>query len=237
MASNWGLLKRIWQKKANEYSTAFRESKTERIDKDLPLGLRISGMVEVPIVDFVLGGDDLKIKHPGTRNPIAACGKFDLGGSGVHRFYLEADSDIYTLQIAADRNNRIEECKLFMPLDEVYPETVADWDFWLSPQDGSIGLDAFQTKDEILYNRVWSGGRSGTGQIDRVLPLEFEETVYHDPEGAHRESIKYRSMLYGRHVNERVDEYLLLSAVEEDDGAAIQIMVGIEIDPGSLVVY
>jgi hypothetical protein len=237
MASNWGLLKRIWQKKAGEYKAALRESKRERIDKDLPLGLRISGMVEVPIVDFVLGGDDLKIKHPGTRNSVAAYGKFALGGADVHRLYLEASSDVYALQIAAGKGNDIEECRLFMPLDEVYPETVADWDFWLSPDDGSIGLDAFQTQDEILYGRVWSGGRTGTGQVDRVAPVEFEEAVYHDSDGTQCESVKYRSMLYGRHVNERVDEYLLLSAVEEEDGAAIQIMVGIDIDPGSLVVY
>jgi hypothetical protein len=238
MASNWGLLKRIWQKKAREFSASYGETERERIDKDLPLGLRIRGLVEVPIVDFVLGGEDLKIKHPGTRNPVVAYGSFDLGGSTVNRFYLESPEEIYALQIVANRSKEIEECKLFMPFDEVYPNNPRDWDFWLSPDDGYIGLDAFQTKDEILYDRVWAGeGPVGSGEVDRVAPFEFAETVYHDPYGEDWESVKYFSMLYGRHINEQVDEYLLLSAVEEEEGASIQIMVGVEIDPGSLVVY
>ncbi len=37
----------------------------ERIDADLPLGVRIRCMVEVPRVDFVLGEKALKVKHPG----------------------------------------------------------------------------------------------------------------------------------------------------------------------------
>ena len=238
MASNWGLLKRIWQKKAKEFSAAWGESGKERIDKNLPLGLRVRGMVEVPIVDFVLGGDDLKVRHPGTRNTIVAYGSSSLGGATVHRFYLETADDIYALQVVADNKNEIEECKLFMPLDEVYPETPEDWDFWLSPEDGSIGLDAFQTKDGILFDRVWAGGgQTGSGEVDRVAPVEYTETVYHDPSGNDWESITYLSMLYGRHVNERVDEYLLVSAVEEEDGAAVQIMAGLGIDPGSLVVF
>ncbi len=43
-------------------------------------------------------------------------------------------------------------------------------------------------------------------------------------------------MLYGRNVSEKVDEYLLISAVDEPDDVSVQIMVGIELAASSIKV-
>ena len=237
MANGWSLLKRIWAKKASGIAESLKRDEQKRIDLDLPLGLRIRGMVEVPIVDFVLGENDLKIKHPGKMNVVLCYGTYSLPGWRVHNFYLEAADKVYILKLATDQQkNELADCKLFMPLDEVYPSDSSQWDFWLNQSEGYIGLDVFETKDKVVYDRVWSGQpQSGSRGYDRVAPLEFTETLYHDAYGVDSESVNHMAMLYVA-ANDKVNEYLLLSAVEESEGASVQIMVGLALEPSALVV-
>jgi hypothetical protein len=239
MAGTWSLLKRIGLKKIDQMKESVQEGRTEKIDLGLPLDLRINGLVEISEVEFVLGGSDLKIKHPGTGSTVVTIGAFSLGQSDVRRLYLDSDNGMYMLQVVLDRNKSVEECKLFMPYDEVYPE---DWSFWLADEDGYIGLNVFQLKDGTQYDRVWEDEDSmriveqddqGT-RITRIPPLEYLETIYSDRTGGSMETVKYDTMLYGRQVNESVYEYLMVSAVNDQEGASVQIMVGIELQPGSI---
>jgi hypothetical protein len=247
MAGTWSLLKKIGLKKYDELSDSFqskdapRKKTGPRIDKDLPLGLRINAIVDVPQVDFILGGDALKIKYPGSGSIVVSYGTFPMGKSMVHRFYLGSTEHVYMLQVVTDQKKAVEECKLFMSYDELYPE---DWDFWLSERDGYIGLDLFQTKDGARYDRVWQNPDARViveqdehgNQLARIPPVEILETVYADPYGEQTETVKYDSMLYGRHLNDSVDEYLLVSAVSEKDGASVQIMTGIPLEPTTIKV-
>jgi hypothetical protein len=240
MADTFGLLKRIGMKKYDELKETF-QSTGDRIDKELPLGLRIRGLVDIPQVDFILAGDALKIRHPGPNCIVASYGYSVMGKSMVHRFYLQAADDVYMLQIVTDEQKIIDECRLFMTYDEVYPD---DWNFWLSDRDGYIGYEVFQLKDGTQYYRVWEDPEAEVvveqdeqgNRITRIPPVEFLETVYHDPYGKQSETVKCDSMLYGRNVNENVDEYLLVSAVNEQDGACVRIMVGVGLEPASLKV-
>lgn len=241
MAGAWTLLTRMGLKKIDDLKDSYKKTTRERIDKNLPLGIRIQGIVEIPQVDFILGGESLKIRHPGSGNVVVSYGTFPVGGSVTHRFYLNAADLVYMLQIVTDRNLGIEECKLFMPYDEIYPQ---DWGFWLSDKDGYIGYESFQTKDGVRYDRVWDNEEGKVvvesddqgNQITRIPPFEYLETIYLSPYGDESETVKYDSMLYGRQVNENVDEYLLLSAVNEKEGASVQILVGIELQPSSIKV-
>jgi hypothetical protein len=244
MANAWGLFKRIGEKKYGQLKDAYQTGTAERIDKDLPLGLRINAMVEISQVDFILGGSDLKIKHPGTSNTVLSYGTLDVGDSRVHRFYIDGPDQPYMLQIVQDSNKIVDDCKLFMPYDTVHPARSEDWAFWLDEGDGYIGLSSFQTKDGSDYMRVWQDDAAehvveedeSGNQITRIPPLQLEETIYLDPYGKEKEVVRYESMLYGRHVNEKVDEFILLSSVDEQDGASIQLMVGIEVGPASIKV-
>lgn len=239
MADTWSLIKRIGLKKIDRMKDAVAEKRMQRVDTDLPLGLRINGLVDISEVDFVLGGSDLKIKSPGTGCTVTAMGVFSLGRSEVKRFYLDSTNGVYLLQVVLDQNRNVEECKLFMPYDEVYPD---DWGFWLADADGYIGLSVFQLKDGTQYFRVWEDPDSMTvveeddqgNRLTRIPPLEFMETIYLDRYGQSTETVKYDTMLYGRHVNATVDEFLLVSAVNAKDGASVQIMVGIELQPVSI---
>jgi len=241
MSGTWNLLKRIGLKKIDDAKDAYKKASLERIDKDLPLGIRIDGIIDIPEVDFILGGDALKVKHPGSGNVISSYGTFPVGDSKIHRFYFSGKDVIYMLQIVTDRQNGIEECKLFMPYDEIYPD---DWNFWLAERDGYIGYEIFQTKDGMQYFRVWGSDEEAVvveedqqgNQITRIAPFEFLETIYLTPYGDQSETVKYDAMLYGRHVNDNVDEYLLVSAVNDKEGASVQIMVGVELQPASIKV-
>jgi Protein of unknown function (DUF2491) len=287
--SNWNLLKRILEKRNTALEEERKRANLPRVDKDLPLGLRINGFVEIPKIDFIMGeSDGLKIKHPGDTCNVLSYGQIFIASSQVHRFYLGGDKDtVFTLQLVTDKRNNIEECKLFMPWDEIYPD---DWGFWLDEQSGYIGYSAFQLAgnadinlDEanktleklvsqiealqevgqfeaakkkqaefdalklkadnavVVYGRVWENQAQervvpdGEG-LTRIPPVELVETLYKDPYGLEKEKIKYSSMLYGRQVNENTDEFLLLSLIEDQDGAAIQIMLGIELTPAALKV-
>lgn len=240
MADTFGLLKRIGAKKYVELKDTFQAT-GPRVDKDLPLGLRIRGMVDVPEVDFILAGNDLKIKYPGAGCIVASYGFVVMGKSVIHRFYLQGSENVYMLQVVTNEQKAVEECKLFMTHDEVYPD---DWDFWLSERDGYIGYQVFQTKDGTQYFRIWEDEEAEVvveqdaqgNSMTRIPPVEFLESVYHDPYGKESETIKNDSMLYGRHINENVDEFLLVSAVSEQDGACVRIMAGIGLEPTSLKV-
>ncbi len=241
MGSTLELLKKMASRKAEELRGAFSSGgQGERIDKNLPLNLRINGLVEVSEVDFLLGGDDIKIRHPKGRGTVAAYGVATIFGSTVHRFYLDFETDQdYLLQIVVGDNQDIEECKLLWSADTVYPE---DWDFWLNGNDGYVGYSIFDTPDKTRYYRVWEDPGAekvveegeGGERITRVPPVEFSETLYVGSNGDKTQIVKHSVMLYGRHANDKVDEYLLVGLDEYPDTAFIHLLIGLEINPASL---
>lgn len=239
MSGVWDIVKQMGLKKYDDVKDAYRKIGVSRVDENLPLGLRLNGMIEISAVDFILAGEKLKIRPPVSAEVIVSYGRFPIGGVIVHRFYFSSNEIPYMLQVAADPGGVIEECKVFMAYDEIYPQ---DWDFWLSEKDGYIGLNLFQLKDQTQYVRVWENdereavldqNRDG-GAITHIPPVQFLETLYYDPYGERTETLKHDAMLYGRHVDQDVDEYLLVAAVNENDGASVQIMVGLELSPASL---
>ncbi|MGC8602488.1 MAG: DUF2491 family protein [Desulfomonilaceae bacterium] len=242
MASTWNLFKKIGQKKVDEFKGSFGKSFSERIDADLPLGLRFNCLVELPEVDFILAGSDLLIKYPGPDCSVISIGKFSVGDYMAYRFYMDCSKGPYMLQVVADEKKIIEECKLFMPYDEIFPVDSDGWSFWLAEEDGYIGLSIFDTKTSIRFFRVWENteavrivqqDESGS-QIDRIPPVPFVETIYLDPYGEKTETVTYDTMLYGRQVTENVNEFLMISAADKSNGASIQIMVGLELAPTSI---
>ncbi len=111
-------------------------------------------------------------------------------------------------------------------------------------EKGYIGYSVFQTKDQTTYYRIWEDPERATvveqddqgNKITRIPPVQFLETVYLDQYGKESEVVKYDTMLYGREITEQTNEFLLVSSVEATDGASVQIMVGIQLEPVAIKV-
>jgi len=250
MMSTWSILKKIAGNKARELGNMLSGGKEpERIDRNLPLGLRFGALVVIPETDFILGADNgLKVICPKGKGIVTAYGTFKLSPFVIHRFYLTFEDDqVYMLQVVLGEDGEIEECKLLMPWDEVYPpddddEAKAFWDYWLSEKDGYIGYSVFQSNDKTLYSRTWEHTGPGVvvakgeddSVIDRKPPVNFTETLYLDRFGQKTERVEYTGMMYGRQVNDDVDEYLLVAVIEDSEGAAVRLQVGIDLNSEAL---
>jgi hypothetical protein len=64
--------------------------------------------------------------------------------------------------------------------------------------------------------------------------VDFSETLYFDSNGKKTEIVKHSAMLYGRHANDNVDEYLLVGLNEYADTSFVQVLIGLELNPSSL---
>jgi hypothetical protein len=234
----WDLFREIARKKL---SYGEDTADKPRIDRDLPMGLRIGSMVNIVSADAIIAGDQLKLKVPPQDMMVMAYGSFHVGPYKGHRFYMSADSgELYTLQVVTDDKGKVDECKLFSLHDE-FPET--NWDFWLSETDGYIGLSMFDLKDGTRYLRVWENPtdeltleRNGTDEITHIPPVTYVETVYADPFGNEKREISYDSMMYGRDVTTDIQEYMMVSAAQESNSATVQIIIGIPMEPTSIKV-
>jgi hypothetical protein len=245
MQFDWPIFKRIAAGKLEKVKTFFAKAPV-RIDQNLPLGLRFTAPVEIPETDFILAGsDNLKIAYPKGYGTVTAYGTFPFGDSTGHRFYLTFDDgQVFILQVMVGKEGKVEECKLYAPFDEVFPADADGWAFWLNEQDGYIGYSIFDTKlGGPRYVRAWENtgpemvvGEEAGQKITRIPPVQFQETIYLDENGRSVEQVDYTAMLYGRWVSEEdgIAEYLLVSAAEDREGAAVRIMVGLEIRPNDL---
>jgi hypothetical protein len=179
---------------------------------------------------FILSAGMTKVTLPAEGNLVSveAVGLIADGGSvALHRLYLPGRGGFFSLHLGALGDP--DECRYFSRIDQVAPATPPDWGFWLDPTQGMIGWPEFQTKDGILYGRVWAGGAG------RVPPREQIETI-RDVAGERRRAL--HAMLYGRATGAQAPapatEYILVEAIEQDNAAWVEIHAGIDINPAAL---
>ena len=168
---------------------------------DLPLGIRIGGMVGFNQVPFILAAKEGSVvEWPGNELIVEAYGKVVVGQDHLlHRFYLSDERTV--LQIASDDEGGVldGETKIFRESEEITPYSEEDWRVWIDEPDCEdgylIGYETFtHAATEILYHRVW--GANGPAQIE---PQEFTEEIYGDAQGEPQQ-VEHQAMLYGRHV-------------------------------------
>lgn len=192
-----------------------------------PSLFRVGMTVTVEPTPFVLAGDRIKAKAPQAGLiSVQSVGTITAGTATVYRLYL---SDDQFVQIHLDREGLPDECRYFNVIDEVTPADADEWGFWLDEADGMIGWSEFETKDGKVYARAWSPG------LTRIEPFELKESI-----AAVRgsSSAVNRSMLYSATTTAAAPapqtEYILVSAVEREGQAWVQIAAGIDINPASL---
>jgi hypothetical protein len=181
---------------------------------------------------FLLGGDTLKVPPPNLvgANPqvsVQAVGRIRESADELTRLYLPDGRGLF--QIHLDASGQPDECRYFATIDEVTPADEAEWSVWLDPAEGMIGWPEFQTKDGKLYGRVWA---PGTGPVPPRAMVEMVESLQGTQER------RLQAMLYGAATGAAAPapqaEYILVSAVEEQGRAWIEIRAGIDINPASL---
>jgi hypothetical protein len=236
MPGTWALFREIARKKLTwGNSTADKP----RIDRNLPMDLRIGSNINITSLGAIVEGDKLKIEMPSNDLMVMSYGVFNIDSYVGHRFYLSSDKgELFTLQVVTNKKGEIDDCKLYALHDEIITN---DWAFWLDERDGYIGLSSFQLKPEdggIVYFRAWENEteqvvveQSATDAITHIPPVEFSEKIYCDPFGNETRRIKHMAMLYGRDISDTVQEYMMVSVADEgNDGASVQIIIGIPVE-------
>lgn len=213
----------------------------ERIDKSLPLGLRIGSRVRISEVPFMLAGDEIYLSYPGEESLVGAYSESDMAGLKTFRFYLKDRADLeqesVLLVLMDDNSKDVAEIYLFREQAEIplfynsLDEVPADGDevnavnFWIGEQGGIIGMPLFNTPDDIVYGRLWES------ELDARIPaLEVEEKIHLDPYGDAVMHVEHLgTMLYARSVeglSEEIDEYIMPTVEKDDDGFRVRIWVG-----------
>jgi hypothetical protein len=190
---------------------------------------RVGMTVTLDPTPFVLAQGALKVTTPKVEGKsglasVRAIGTFD--GVPLRRLYLD-DGTFVQLHLDGDRP---DECRYFTQIDEITPADAEEWKLWLGPAEGMIGWPQFQTKDQKLYDRVWSPGAAW------VEPLKYAETR---ESGAPTGPIQGVMMLYGAPSGLAAPapqtEYILVASVEMPArGAWIAIHAGIDVNPAGL---
>jgi hypothetical protein len=178
---------------------------------------------------FVLASRATKIRsiEAGGMISVEAVGVLMDGSVPINRLYLPGRAAFFQLHLGPDGNP--DECRYFSRIDQITPASREEWGAWLDPAQGMIGWPQFQTKDGMLYDRVWAPGSA------RIEPRVLEETI-EDLQGASTRRLSL--MLYAAPTEAPGPapqrEYVLVTAVEEGNQGWIEIHAGIDINPAAL---
>jgi Protein of unknown function (DUF2491) len=195
---------------------------------------RVGMTLTVDPTPFILAGDAIKVPAPvsaggagGERISVSEVGRVEGGAVDYVRLYLPERRGFF--QIHAGPDGQPDECRFFAPIDEVSPASEQEWGAWLDPAEGMIGWPEFQTRDGKLYGRAWSPGEG------RVEPRPLEETV----EGVQgTRTVRSQAMLYaaptGAAEPAPPTEYILVSAIEAEGQAWVEVAAGIDVNPATL---
>jgi hypothetical protein len=190
---------------------------------------RVGMVLAADLSPFILAAGATRVVPPAAspqgRMTVAAVGRLDVGD--FVRLHLDDRKSLFQLHL--DAAGQPDECRYFSLFDEVTPADAGEWDVWLHPAEGMIGWPEFQTRDGKTYARIWSPGGG------KIAPVEVVETIA-TAEGP--ETIRLRAMLYGAPTGLPAPapptEYILVSAVEREGAAWVELRAGIDINPATL---
>jgi len=219
----WEFIKAKRAKAQREKSSALQLANP--LDRGLPFGLHLDGKIEITtLLPEVMTPLFVQGAHM-----IEGFSEVTLMGYQCFRVLVHSeqeDAGSYLLICQKDHETLV---RWFVNIDEVFPSSSEEWDFWLNDEDGSIGIRQFQMKDGTLFDRLW-----GAREESIVEPVCFEERlVLNRFDDSATIFMEHRSMLYGREVEDDVwpcNEYVLLSACTERDGSHVSIDVGVDLD-------
>lgn len=219
----WQLIKANRDKKREQKVVAAQMANP--LDGNLPFGIHVDGKIEI---NALLPEQGMSARFIQGAHIVEGFSEFMLMGYCCFRVLIrpeEGGGDSYLLILKKGSEILV---RWFVGLDDVYPSSKDEWNFWLSKKDGSIGLQQFQLKEGTLFNRLW-----GSSEEMFVEPIRFQEKVILDRyDSSDCKVVEQCSMLYGRKVEDEIcpcEEYVFLSACTERDGSYVSIDVGVDL--------
>jgi hypothetical protein len=219
----------LWRRRAARPRVAAADTPPPELAGSAESRFRVGMVLPVDPSPFLLAAGMTKIQPPDEsgRISVEAVGLLRYGDVLLHRLYLPGGRAFFQLHLGPD--GRPDECRYFSVLDDVAPADAQEWGFWLDPREGLIGWPTFQTKDGKMYGRAWSPGQT------RIPPRQIEETRQL-LDGTDRRRLQ--AMLYGGPTGGAPPapqtEYILVSAIEAEGQAWVEIDAGIDINPAAL---
>ena len=190
---------------------------------------RIGMMLTLDPAPFILAGNSIKLPPPegSGQVSVSAVGRVVSGSTQFVRLYLPDQRSM--IQLHLDAAGDPDECRLFGIIDRITPADPGEWSAWLDPNEGMIGWPEFETKDGKLYSRVWVPGST------RVSPRVLTETL-ETLSGTH--TMQIQAMLYAASTGAAdpapATEYILVSALQLDGRAWVEVRAGIDFNPVTL---
>jgi len=187
--------------------------------KDLPIGVRLGGLLTVEEVYWLLNDGEVASKHPGTNLSVKTVCKFSLFGINVFRAGLDKTFNQFH-QIHVDLEGNVLDGIFFQLFDTVHPATEEDWTQWL---ENLIGWKDITPPDGPTFARDWKSEEEGHG--DFAEPEDVMMPVFVDMDEPPL-SMETKCMLFSRECGEDEWEYLLVTAFLNGDDPRIAIHVG-----------
>lgn len=222
------------------------------VKTDAPLGMHQGSVVTLPDIDIALAqADGSIIKAPVGTQVVTAVGTYTLFGMTVFHAYLNDGISYIQLVTKGGPNGPIQDARLWCTHQEILPQSVEDWEFWLGSYQkdmagqfihdawgnpiraefGLIGWPQFQIDGPsvCLYDRTWSPAPEG------IEPVEYNEAIV-DSDG-NTTVVNHEAMEYYRRLTDVLDsvtESLLASMLQQDGNSSVDIMIGIPLDHTNL---
>jgi hypothetical protein len=216
----------------------FRQKKRKPVQKELPLDIRIGGIVDIEAIEnrLIVNRNNFKMKIPKSlKGYITGVGEIRLDDSmEIYNVYVSENIDdpdpLFILKIEM-LSGSISVAKIFTSYETIYPSTVEEWEEWLDGDEENypyIGGLEFTSPDGVEYQRVWEQG------VEETVRSKFIEKV--TKESGTSETLNIVS-LYGRELENGEIEYLYLSNREDAElNNFIQIELGIAIKENELII-
>jgi hypothetical protein len=210
------------------------KSKKLRVDENLPLGLRIGGMVEFcKIKPRILASEftfncetseegkydylSMQGTFPESMREVIAYSKRINDGFCYYKFYLSDEAGF--LEIVTENDVIIEDgIKFFSLSDEIIPDSLDEMDYWIpSPETSQtedsnwwIGNQFFQLPEQELDDDgIWTdyGYSRFWSPGDQIIePIIIKEDIIIDSFGETVQNITHDCMMYGRRSANYVGE-------------------------------
>lgn len=234
----------------------WKDSNQERLDKNLPLGIKIGARIQLDTTaDFIIAQDELCMPEAPEKGTIYQIGTFDFGrGMKTTRAYFSAPgadgtfAQVAFLQVDSQRES-IGNVRLFVQIEEMgireqdggfflvdSSGEEYDLDEWLNEEQGILGAPEFympnpqNEEDSVTFHRL------NQPNANRILREERIEKLLGDPFGEDREEVHCTAADYHRELdNDYVKrEYLILRLAEGDHEAGVEIYVGIDVSQSAV---